>query len=1236
MPSQNTTVAPVYRYFTADLLTNRILAEVPLRDVNFECAVTAAGKFSGKIPVIAATVSQDLYDSLMPGNTALYAVRNGKCVWGGIIWGRDYSLTSKDLRISASEFTSYFYHRKIWKTYNHKYGASVTYDDVTADWRVVFENGSNVAVKSGSTVSFEFFNTGEFGFNGYYRVKDTPSPTTDGFSIYGGYAVSDITSMEVGGGWWTIYTKENHGYSTGDSVQLEVTYDSSNPNFVPYTTRQTVNVPNGPDSNMFRISASGTAPLTVMDGVAYRPLPAGTYEDVTVTVRQDTFDYIRTLIDSMFDDFVGTDFPNVYIEPGISYPFVVASKQAYSGYAIIETEKPHNIAPGQAVQVRDVGQGFDGEVEITDTPSPTTLVYESPATSNLVTLGTETEPVLEVKMQSGVATLYFDESEGHDFSVGETVKVDLGEAFDEFNGSWTIDYEDGTTIQYKTSSSGNIPRTVLPNARISVGSNPVRRASVKNNVVTLELANSVTSTVGSSITVLDVNRQLRVSEKALDAPNSRASVKTTEDHGFIVGNTVTLSGLADTAETVSVSNSTTSATITTTKPHNFRTGQSITISGDDTFRITSFSVTGNTATFVTDVPMPASGGVVSGLYERNGISSKSLTNNVATVNTTGLNNLRVGMEVEISGIADTYNIVSKEANDGVVTITTRTPHNVLIDQKIAVAGLGAPFDGTAIEVVDTTATRIIYKIDQKYWDAQKATAAQEGQSLNVPVTVPLQKASGTVTVPDGFFNGTRTITSRTNTSFTYQLRGEDQASTGGGGFVRYLSSMNQAVTGGSVSGNTYTVLLYNQTVNDVPLTAVPAPVEGEAQAQLSKTSNLAGTRTITAVTSNTITVALSSTNASSRPASLYISRESIFNGTWVIAEVPTTDRFVFSLSGYSASALEQVTSNTSFAVSSSIYNGTYTVSAVNTAARTVSYTKTLADFPSKAVPTRGTATVSPQVIISTFGPFPGNANIGIKYARSRYTGVNIEPISYRGFELKSVGEALDDYTDNINGFEYRVDCAYDPEINQFTRTLVLIPINFPNPPAPGEVAPLSRYGADKLVFEYPGGNIIDATINESAENSATRFFAVGETDLGPDVGPNIGIASSEELLRGKDGRAWPLLDATESIDGVDNEEELYAYAERYLSEAAPPYTTLSVSVNGSIAPFVGDYHAGDWCSLIIDDAFVNMRLKSDLEPRDDVLVRKISSYRVKVPDGVTFPETVTLDLVAEWEVDKRD
>ena len=57
--------------------------------------------------------------------------------------------------------------------------------------------------------------------------------------------------------------------------------------------------------------------------------------------------------------------------------------------------------------------------------------------------------------------------------------------------------------------------------------------------------------------------------------------------------------------------------------------------------------------------------------------------------------------------------------------------------------------------------------------------------------------------------------------------------------------------------------------------------------------------------------------------------------------------------------------------------------------------------------------------------------------------------------------------------------------------------------------------------------------------------------------------------------------------------------------------------------------------LAIDDEFVRMRLGSDLEPRDTVIVRKIDSYSVKVPDSIAFPEVVDLNLITEWEVDHR-
>jgi hypothetical protein len=191
-------------------------------------------------------------------------------------------------------------------------------------------------------------------------------------------------------------------------------------------------------------------------------------------------------------------------------------------------------------------------------------------------------------------------------------------------------------------------------------------------------------------------------------------------------------------------------------------------------------------------------------------------------------------------------------------------------------------------------------------------------------------------------------------------------------------------------------------------------------------------------------------------------------------------------------------------------------------------------------------------------------------------------------------------------------------------------------PEEGQPLPVSAFGADNLVFEFPG-NISDLQIEESAENAVTRFFMVGNIgDLGADISQPYAVASATDLLQPSDpnSRAWPLLDDDESDSDAYDEEILYSYAERYLTEGRPPDAKISVSVNGSLDPIVGTYSPGDWCSLVIDDEFIRQRLASDLEPRDDVIVRKIESFSVSVPDSVTFPEKIELRLVAEWQVDK--
>ncbi len=102
-----------YRYFLTDLLSNQVISEVPFKGVSFERANRRAGAFSGQIPFLEATKGLDLYEATMPGRTGLYIMRNGTCVWGGIIWSRSYDVVSRTLTVNGAEFMSYFYHRHI-------------------------------------------------------------------------------------------------------------------------------------------------------------------------------------------------------------------------------------------------------------------------------------------------------------------------------------------------------------------------------------------------------------------------------------------------------------------------------------------------------------------------------------------------------------------------------------------------------------------------------------------------------------------------------------------------------------------------------------------------------------------------------------------------------------------------------------------------------------------------------------------------------------------------------------------------------------------------------------------------------------------------------------------------------------------------------------------------------------------------------------------------------------------
>lgn len=110
-------MATSYRYLFADLLTNSILAELPLTGVSFTQQLNTAGTFSAHLLLSGINATGlNVANATIPGRTAIYVDRNGVLVWGGVLWNREYNSSEQTLTFNAREFESYFERRKITTT----------------------------------------------------------------------------------------------------------------------------------------------------------------------------------------------------------------------------------------------------------------------------------------------------------------------------------------------------------------------------------------------------------------------------------------------------------------------------------------------------------------------------------------------------------------------------------------------------------------------------------------------------------------------------------------------------------------------------------------------------------------------------------------------------------------------------------------------------------------------------------------------------------------------------------------------------------------------------------------------------------------------------------------------------------------------------------------------------------------------------------------------------------------
>ena len=645
-----------------------------------------------------------------------------------------------------------------------------------------------------------------------------------------------------------------------------------------------------------------------------------------------------------------------------------------------------------------------------------------------------------------------------------------------------------------------------------------------------------------------------------------------------------------------------------------------------------------------------------------------------------------------------YTVTNKLCVSNNVTLTLDRPHDLIPGQLVEIAAVDDLLDGYQTITAVPTSSTIAYSVT----GSVNISTAAVTPYTNYAVT---SKSISTTTLPITFKAVSSNVATIT-TGSAHELAVGDTVSVS-----KLDNSVSYSKTASASSGST-----------TLTVTSATNLVAGML---VSITAKLSANTFVEKIVGNTVTLNKPTLFAISSE-SVNFTIQSVLNGTTEVLSIPTSTTFTVPVDSsdvdttavaantgevsyktvtLTTSSNHGIVAGTSIIVENvgTDYDGNFVVASVPDV-KTLKYRvfSTL-NYPTTAV-SGGTVSWGGRLVAGTYGSYSSNSDVGIDSTEDlsgKYLGSSNKV--FRGSDLKSFGEILEEFTKELEGFEYRIDCDF--ENGSFTRTFTFVP--FADPPvripvtfkeltsniatittstahglvagdetvitdvgssfdgtftvvsAPtattftfysynnnvpstastgyiGVVHPLSVLGADRYVFEYPG-NIFQFTLNENAEDSATRMWVGGSADgLDGTASQPYAAAAAKDLL----SQGWPLLDEMEEKNDVNTvaagKEALYDYALDFLGESRPPEATFTIDVNGSLDPVVGSYYPGDWCSIILDDEFVRMRLATDLEPRGDVIVRKIVGYSVSVPESPSFPEKVTLNLETEWKEDRKN
>jgi hypothetical protein len=371
----STTLSVDYRYILTDTLTDDVIAEIPFVDVSYSTALNQAGTFSGSFPVTPETSVQELYENTLPGKTSLYVLRNGICVWGGIISSRSYDVKEKILDISADEFISYLDRRVVWKTWSREYACDIE----------IFEDPLVANRMIG-------------------KVTIAGNDTHQEFDLVAG-------KSKV----WLTFGTELAQYSGAFTVLDDATYgiDTSAYKFFHFAAFYR---PEG------AVNFRKMKPALISDEIA------------SVRFREDTDDYLNTLLTEHFaDDLKDLTFANDLVGPSELRRFDIYSYARANNVATlttsfideagVETVTPHYLVPGQTVSVRNLSTFNDDNAVVLSVPTESSFTYANTGTNVGTTrISVVTSNVTHFQRVSNTVTITTATS--HGFSAGDIVKID--------------------------------------------------------------------------------------------------------------------------------------------------------------------------------------------------------------------------------------------------------------------------------------------------------------------------------------------------------------------------------------------------------------------------------------------------------------------------------------------------------------------------------------------------------------------------------------------------------------------------------------------------------------------------------------------------------------------------------------------------------------------------------------------------------------------------------------------